>query len=134
ALTPDDARRLDRYGVQIQDQTVLAVDRARHVGDPVAAVAAETVRAAEEAAAAVFVDYAELPAVLDVAAATQPGAPLVHDQHVVSESGAAYFGLRPQPGTNVCHRFRIRHGDVDAGFDEADAVVEETFRIAGAQH
>jgi len=134
ALVPDDVRELGRYGVQIRDQTVLALDRALHVGDPVAAVAAPTARDAEEAAALVEVDYEELPAVADVLEAVAPGAPLVHDEHVLSSGGAAYFGLRPQPGTNVCHRFRIRHGDVDAGFAEADVVVQDVFRTAGAQH
>ena len=133
-LHPDDVRDLGRYGVQIRDQTVLALDRARHAGDPVAAVAADSPRAAEEAAAAVEVDYEELPAVLDVLDAVRPDAPLVHDTHEVSSSRAAYFGLRPQPGTNVCHRFRIRHGDVEAAFATADVTVEETFATAAAQH
>ena len=51
SLTPDDVRELGRYGCQIKDQTVLAVDRARFAGDPVAAVAAETPEQAEEALA-----------------------------------------------------------------------------------
>ena len=46
---PDDVRGLGRYGVQIEDETVLALDRVRYVGDVVAAVAAETPREAEEA-------------------------------------------------------------------------------------
>jgi CO/xanthine dehydrogenase Mo-binding subunit len=133
-LLPDDVRELGRYGIQIRDQTVLAIDRARHAGDPVAAVAADSPRAAEEAAALVTVDYEELPAVFDVLEAVRGNAPLVHDAHEVSSSGAAYFGLRPQEGTNVCHRFRIRAGDVEAGFASADVVVEETFATAGAQH
>src|SRR5262249_61276612 len=133
-LTPDDARALGAYGCQLRDQTVVAVDRARHVGDPVAAVAALTPREAEEAAALVAVDYEELEAVFDPVEAATPGAPLVHDTHALSESRAAYFGIRPIEGTNVCHRFRLRHGDVEAGFAEADVVVEETFRVAGAQH
>ena len=133
ALTPDDVRGLGRYGVQIEDQSVLA-ERARHVGDPVAAVAAATRREAEEAAASVFVEYDELPAVTDVVEAAAPGALLVHERHLVAQGGAAYFGLRPQQGTNVCHRFRIVHGDVEAGFAEADVVVEDTFRVAGAHH
>jgi CO/xanthine dehydrogenase Mo-binding subunit len=132
-LLPEDVRDLARYGIQIRDQSVLA-DRARHVGDPVAAVAAESARAAEEAAAAVLVDYEELPPVLDVLDAVKPDAPLVHDRHELASTGAAYFGLRPKQGTNVCHHFRIRDGDVEAGFGEADAVVEQTFTVAGAQH
>jgi len=106
----------------------------RHVGDPVVALASPSLRGVEEAAALVTVDYEELPAVFDPVAAAEPGAPLVHETHAVSESRAAYFGIRPLAGTNVCHRFRLRHGDVAPGFAEADVTVEETFRIAAAQH
>lgn len=127
-------RDLQPYGVQVHDQTVLALDRALYAGDAVAAVAAPTPRAAEEAVAFVDVRYEELPAVLDLLEAVREDAPLVHETHVLATGGAAYFGLRPQQGTNVCHRFRLRHGDADAGFAEADAVVEETYRVAGAQH
>jgi CO/xanthine dehydrogenase Mo-binding subunit len=133
-LLPDDVRDLGAYGCQIQDQTVHAVDRARHVGDPVAAVAAATPDAAEQAAALIEVDYEELPAVFDAVEAMAPDAPLVHDTYEPAAGGAAYFALRPQPGTNVCHRFRLRQGDLEQGFAEADVVVEETFRTAAAQH
>ncbi len=80
------------------------------------------------------VEYEELPAVFDEIEACAEDAPLVHEKINISENDAAYFGIRPRQGTNVCHRFRIRHGDVEAGFEEADFVVEETYRIAGAQH
>ena len=133
-LLPDDVRGLARYGVQIEDETVLALDRARYVGDVVAAVAGETPREAEEAAALVQVDYEEAPAVLDVVEAAAPGAPLVHDEIALASGGAAYFGMRPQPGTNVCHRFQLHHGDVAAAWAQADMVVEETYRTAAAQH
>jgi CO/xanthine dehydrogenase Mo-binding subunit len=134
ALTPGDVADLGMYGAQIKDQTVLACDRARFAGDPVAAVAAETLREADEALALIDVDYEEQDSVFDPVEACDRDAPLVHDRHNVSENDAAYFGIRPQPGTNVCHRFRLRQGDVEAGFTEADVVVEETFRTAGAQH
>ena len=42
--------------------------------------------------------------------------------------------MRPLPGTNVCHRFRIRHGDVAAGFADADVVVQREFRTPSAAH
>jgi CO/xanthine dehydrogenase Mo-binding subunit len=133
-LTPGDVADLGMYGAQIKDQTVLACDRARFAGDPVAAVAAATLREADEALALIDVDYEELDSVFDPVAACDQDAPLVHDRHNVSENDAAYFGIRPQQGTNVCHRFRLRQGDVEAGFAEADVIVEETFRTAGAQH
>jgi CO/xanthine dehydrogenase Mo-binding subunit len=133
-LLPDDVRSLGPYGCQIKDQTVLALDRVRFVGDPVAAVAAATPRAAREAADLVEVAYAGLEAVYDAVEATEPGAPLVHDTQAIADSDVAYFDMRPQPGTNVCHRFRLRHGDIEVGFEEADVVVDETFTTAGAQH
>lgn len=133
-LAPDDVRDLGRYGCQIQDQTVLAVDCARFAGDPVAAVAAPTVREAEEVLSLIDVAYEELPAVFDPIEAASEGAPLVHDRHYLSENDAAYFGMRPQHGTNICHRFRIRHGDIDAGFRLADVIVEETYHTPAAQH
>jgi carbon-monoxide dehydrogenase large subunit len=58
---------------------VIAIGHARHVGDPVAVVVAETRAQARDAAEAVTVDYAPLPAVATIEAAIAPGAPLVHD-------------------------------------------------------
>ena len=133
-LTQDDIRELGKYGCQIKDQTVLAVDRARFAGDPVAAVAAPTRREAEEALSLIDVEYEELPGVYDAVAATLASAPLIHEQHPISDNDAAYFGMRPQQGTNICHRFRIRHGNIQEGFDKAEVIVEETYRTAGAQH
>ena len=133
-LAPDDVRGLRRYGCQIKDQTVLALDRARFAGDPVAAVAAATPELARAAAELVGVAYEELEAIFDPVEAAKPGAQLVHDAAAISDNDAAYFDMRPQPGTNVCHRFRLRHGEPDTGFEEADVIVDETFRTAGAQH
>jgi CO/xanthine dehydrogenase Mo-binding subunit len=132
-LTRDDIRDCAPYGCQIQDQTVLAVDRVRHVGDPVAAVAAPTPRDADDAVHLVDVDYDELPAVFDAPSALLPDAPLLHED-AVAGGAAAYFAMRPQPGTNICHRFRIRHGDVDAGLAASDVIVERTYRTASAHH
>lgn len=132
-LTPKDTADLNRYGCQIADQSVLA-ERARFVGDIVAAVAAPTREAARVAASLVEVEYEPLPAVFDPLDAVADGAPLLHDQHTISDNDSAYFDLRPQAGTNVCHRFRVRSGDVAKGFAQADVIVEETFRTASAQH
>jgi CO/xanthine dehydrogenase Mo-binding subunit len=133
-LTLDDIRELGSYGCQIKDQTVLAIERARFVGDPVAAVAAPTKREADEALDLIDVEYEPLPGVFDAVEAVAEGAPLVHEHHAISDNDAAYFGIRPQEGTNICHRFRIRHGNIDEGFEQADVVVEETYRTPSAQH
>ena len=58
---------------------VLAVDKVRHVGDPVALVVAETLLQAQDAAEAITIDYEELPAVVDARAALEPGAPQIFD-------------------------------------------------------
>ena len=129
-LTPDDVADLNPYGCQVKDQRVLA-DVARHIGDVVAAVAAPTRAEARAAAQRVEVEYEELPAVFDPLEALD--APPIHEQSV-SAGEAVSIEVRPIEGTNVCHRFRIRHGDVAQGFAQADVVVEETYRVAGAAH
>jgi CO/xanthine dehydrogenase Mo-binding subunit len=132
-LGPDDVADLGLYGCQVKDQRVLA-DVARHVGDVVAAVAAPTPEAARAAARRVEVQTQELPAVFDPLEAVAPGALLIHREAGTSAKDAVSIDVRPIAGTNVCHRFRIRHGDVAAGFAQADIVVEEVFRTAAAQH
>src|ERR671910_1028921 len=77
------------YGPVFKDQTIVAVDKVRHVGDPVAAVAATTIDAAEEALRLIDVEYEELPAVLDVHEALKSSAPLVHDSIKLPSSGFA---------------------------------------------
>jgi CO/xanthine dehydrogenase Mo-binding subunit len=132
-LLPQDVADLGRYGCQVKDQRVLA-DRARHAGDVVAAVAAPTAGAAKAAARLVEVAYEQLPAVFDPVEAVAPGAPLVHEAEATSAHDAVSIDVRPIAGSNVCHRFRIRHGDADRGFDQADTVVEELFSTASAAH
>jgi len=72
----------DRFGQPMQEpgHPVLAKDKVRHVGDPVAVVVAETAEQARDAAEAVEVEIDELPAVLDMRAALEADAPLVHDE------------------------------------------------------
>jgi aerobic carbon-monoxide dehydrogenase large subunit len=71
----------DRHGKPMQEppHPVLAQGKVRHVGDPIAAIVAETYEQARDAAEAIVLDIEELPAVIDMKAAVQPGAPLVHD-------------------------------------------------------
>ena len=133
-LLPEDVADLHRYGSIVRDETVLAAGRVRYIGDPVAAVAAATPEAASAALLDVIVDYEELPGVFDPVAGAEQGAPLVHDPADLPDNEAAYVNLRPDPGTNVCHRFRLRHGRGDEGFAGCDVVVEGEWRCAGAQH
>ena len=108
-----------RFGPQLRDRPVLATGETRYHGEPVAAVAAETRDAAEEGARLVRVEHEALPAAVTLAAALDPGAPLVQDP-----------SLRPDDPlrlTNVLREHRYGWGDVDAA--RADVVIEGTYRF-----
>jgi CO/xanthine dehydrogenase Mo-binding subunit len=133
ALTLDDVADLGPYGCQVKDERVLA-DVARFAGDIVAAVAAPDRAVAYAAARGLEVEWEELPAVFDPVAAVAPGAPLLHRQAAASAQDAVSVDVRLIPGSNVCHRFLIRHGDAATALAECDVVVEEVFRTPSAAH
>jgi CO/xanthine dehydrogenase Mo-binding subunit len=133
ALLPEDVGDLHLYGCQVRDEYVLS-RVARYAGDIVAAVAAPSREAARHAARLVDVRYEELPAVFDPVGAVSPGAPLLHPDGAQSAGEAVSIGVRPLAGTNACHRFRLVHGDVAAGFAQADVVVQQAFRTPSAAH
>ena len=110
---------MPRFGPQFTDRPVIAVGETKFHGDPVAAVAAETRDAAEEAAQLVKVEYEELPAVFTVAGALAPDAPLVQDPAIRPND--------PLSGSNVLREHRIGWGDVDAQM--ADLIVEHTYHF-----
>src|SRR5918995_5356107 len=123
------------YGPVFRDQTIVAVERVRHVGDPVAAVAALNADAAEEALRLIDVEYEELPAVLDVHEALKSGSVLVHDSIKLPSSGFADLAeIKPVEGTNICTHFKLNRGDVEKGFVEADRIFEDTFTLPATQH
>src|ERR1051325_7523552 len=123
-----------RYGRVFRDQTVVAFDKVRFVGEPVAAVAAINEDIAEEALSAIRAEYEELSPVLDEREALKPGAPLIHDRRPPQ---VPIFGNLVQDlpgGSNICSHFKLRRGDVDRGFSESDFVFEDVFRSPAAQH
>ena len=104
--------------VLVPESRPLLSGRVACVGAPVAVVLADTPYAAEDGADAVEVAYEPLPAVADPLEAMEEGAPLVH----------------PDLGTNVCFETSMGGGDLDAGFERADLIVERTItnhRVAG---
>jgi CO/xanthine dehydrogenase Mo-binding subunit len=123
------------YGPVFKDQTIVAVEKVRHVGDPVAAVAALTPDAVDEALRAIEVEYEELPAVLGVEDALKQNPVLVHDSVRIPESGFADLTeLKPIDGTNICTHFKLVRGDIARGFAEADHIFEDTFTLPATQH
>ena len=115
-----------RFGPQFNDRPVLAVGETKYHGEPVAAVAAETKDAVEEAARLVKVEYEELPAVFTIATALAPDAPLVQDPALRAND--------PLAGTNVLREHRYGWGDVDAAAASADIVIEHTYTFPMVTH
>lgn len=121
-----------RYNLPLRDQPFLAIDRVRYVGEPVVAIAAEDADAAEEAARLVQVDYDPLPAVFDPVRAMAPGAPLLHPNFESYWRDSRLF--TSVPNSNVLSHFKLRKGDVEAGFKEADEVFEGTYQSQAFNH
>ncbi len=107
----------NRFGLIEADQPLLCEDRVRFVGDRVALVVGETPEIAAAGAVAVRVEYEDLPIVTDPREALEPESARVHDD-------------RP----NVLLHQKIRKGDVDKAFAQADVVVEGAFSTAWQEH
>ena len=113
---------LTLIGVGPDEEYVLAEDKVRYIGEPIAAILAESEDAAMEAVSQVRLDLEELPAVLDVEEALKPGAP------ILKEWGTNYFVYEGH------HCRRVRFGDVEKGFSEADFIVEDRYQTSPIEH
>jgi CO/xanthine dehydrogenase Mo-binding subunit len=119
------------FGSYTKDQPVLARGVVRFEGEPVAAVVADSARAARAAVRLVEVEYEERPCAVDVASALAPGAPLVHE----TPPPLGRQGRWPVvAGTNICARVVIAEGDVERGLAEADLVLERTYTFPRVFH
>jgi CO/xanthine dehydrogenase Mo-binding subunit len=124
-LTADDLPQpMPRFGPQFTDRPVLAVQQTAYHGEPVAAVAAETLDQAQAAAAAVRVEVEALAAVTTIEAALAPDAPLVQDPSIRPGD--------PRADSNVLREYRFGWGDVEAA--HADVVVEHTYAFPMVTH
>ncbi len=117
-ITSADVPGVDGFGVFVHDQPVMAKNKARYVGEAVAAVAAEDELTAKRAAALIKVVYEALPAIFDPDEAMQAGAPVVHD-------------YAPD---NVTKHIPIRKGDVEKALAECDLVIENTYETQQVEH
>lgn len=116
----------NEYGLQIPDQPVLCgpgsgkpfADRVRFVGDQVAAVVAETEEIAAAAVELIEVSYEDLPTLLDPFEAIQEGAVLIH----------------PDKGSNLYQSYKLRKGDLEKGFQEADVIIEGEYHTPVQEH
>lgn len=105
-------------------RNIMARDKALYHGHAVAAVAARSLRIADEALAAIEVEYEVLEPVLDLDAAMAPGAPLL-DENCFTKN----LPEKSDKPSNIAEVMLLSRGDVDKGFEEADVIVEGEYRI-----
>jgi len=115
-FTAKDIPGKNLIGTITKDQPILAADRVRYLGDPIALVAAKTEEAAEEAARKLIVVYEPLPSVHHPEEALQPHAPLIHEKG------------------NLLLEFHVVKGDVRRGFKNAEVIIEETYATTWIDH
>ena len=115
-LTANELGDMDPYyGSDIKDRPIVAINKVRYEGEPVAAVAAVDLETAEAALDLIDVEYEELPVIATMADALIEGAAMVHQ-------------------SNLCHESHYEWGDPDKGFAEADRIFEDTFTFPMVYH
>jgi xanthine dehydrogenase molybdenum-binding subunit len=117
-LTAADVPGENRHGLVVRDWPVLVGvgEKARYVGDAVALVAAESRAIAERAVELIEAQFDPLPVVSDPVQARSPEAPLVHE------------------GGNLLKHIKVRKGDVEKGFAQAEVVLERTYHTPFTEH
>ena len=115
-LTARDIPGEKAFGIVVKNQAILASDKVRYVGDGVALVAAKSKEIAEQALALIDVQYEALPVVSDPEEAMTPNSPRIHGDN----------------NTFVHHK--VRKGDVEKGFGEADFIIERRFKTQFIEH
>jgi CO/xanthine dehydrogenase Mo-binding subunit len=135
-VTGDDIRAIiptPYYGPAFHDQPILALEKVRHIGEPVAVVLASDPHIAEESARLITAEYEELPAVLDEVAAASSS---VHVHEVLKPAGTFpdLKHLEGKRGTNIALDFHLRRGDAEKAFAVADHVFEHEFHTQQVMH
>ena len=115
-LLADDVPGRNGFGAILPDQPVICKEKVRFVGDGVALVAAETEKIAHQALELIEVEYEPLPAVFDPREALKEGAPKIHEKG------------------NLLSYNKLRKGEVDQGFKEAEVILERTYQVPFLEH
>lgn len=135
-LTRDDLEGTNpTYGYFIKDMPIVALDKVRYAGDPVAAVAAESEAAAARALELIEVEYELLTEIGTVDDALAADAPAIFEEPpmgIVPAYGKG-AGASKDPKKNVCYQFTYTTGEASA-WDRADHIFEDTFHFARCQH
>jgi len=112
--------------VTCKDRRILT-DHPLHVGESIAAVAAETEALAEKALSLICVEYEKCPVVLDAFESMKPGAPVLHETILVGDE-------ERKIENNIAVTKLISEGDIQKGFQEADVIIEQEFKTGRVYH
>jgi CO/xanthine dehydrogenase Mo-binding subunit len=116
------------YGHAVKDHPLVAIDKVRYGGEPVAAVVAEDERTAFEALEFIDVKYEELRPVLGPKEGLEKDAPLLHERQFEAGALRGFEGeVTAGKGSNLCQEAHLKWGDVEAAFKQAAAVVEAEY-------
>ncbi|MBN1137636.1 MAG: molybdopterin-dependent oxidoreductase [Anaerolineae bacterium] len=118
-LTHHDVPGHNRHGLVLNDWPVLCDEKVRYLGDAVAIVAAEAPEIAREALGLIEVEYEPLPVVGSAEQALEPGAAVV---------------CEGRPTGNLLEHIKVRRGDVEEGFAQAEVIVEREYRTPAYDH
>src|SRR5262245_11004918 len=121
------------YGPAFHDQPILAIDKVRYVGEPVAVVLASDPHVAEEAVHLISAEYEELPAVYDEVEAMSSKA-IVHEALKPAGTFPDLKHLKGRKNTNVALDFHLRRGDAAKAMKEAHRVFEHRFTTQQVMH
>jgi CO/xanthine dehydrogenase Mo-binding subunit len=120
-----------QFGLYMKDRYIFAQDKVRFHGEQVAAVVARCPKAAKKAAELVKVTYKKLPQVLDQMEALKEDAVLIHPDLENYEHVPWFF---PKAKTNIAHWRKVRKGNTEQGFAEADFILEDSYHVPRYAH
>jgi CO/xanthine dehydrogenase Mo-binding subunit len=115
-LTANDIPGEKVFGIVVKNQAILAIDKVRYLGDGVALVAAKTRDIAEKALTLIDVEYEQLPVCTDPEVTFKPDSPKIHGDD------------------NIFVHHKVRKGDMERGFAEADFILERKFKTQFIEH
>lgn len=141
AITSEDFVDHSNWGFPVKDDYMLAYKRVRYVGDPIAAVAAETEEAAEAGLQAIVLELKELPAVFDVHEALKPNAPILHEELAKAQAEETTSGeledaefIEVHGRGNLSETLIVRQGDPLAKLPECDVVLDAAYSVSHQEH
>jgi CO/xanthine dehydrogenase Mo-binding subunit/aerobic-type carbon monoxide dehydrogenase small subunit (CoxS/CutS family) len=117
-----------RFGHMVPDHQILALEKVRYYGEPVALVVATDRHAAYDAGQLVEVTYEDLPAALDARSALRADAPVIHEQTYNGDSVSLVGVARSSEHANIANELTLEWGDTASAFEHAHTIVETSTR------